>query len=123
MDPQNLPTTGTKNNLSYYGGPVVHSIKNYLIWWLPRTGTTTYGDANNTACTIPATLSYSYEQPASGTATVGALPGGPDGDTGYGAADCFTSQPMAATSTCMAITTSSSKSTATGTTAVLSLRT
>ncbi|HZU11797.1 MAG TPA: hypothetical protein VFB58_03080 [Chloroflexota bacterium] len=76
-----LPSTGSTNNLAYYGGPVVHSIHNYLIWWLPKAGTTTY--SNGSACTEPATASYSFEQPASGTATVGALPGGPDGDIDY----------------------------------------
>jgi hypothetical protein len=76
-----LPTAGNSNNLSYYGGPIVHSIKNYLIWWLPQAGTTTYSDGSS--CTLPGTLSYSYEQPASGTASVPVLPGGPDGDTDY----------------------------------------
>jgi hypothetical protein len=76
-----LPTTGSSNNLAYFGGPVVHSIHNYLIWWLPQAGTTTYSDGSS--CAVPATQTYSYEQPASGTATVGALPGGPDGDVDY----------------------------------------
>jgi hypothetical protein len=76
-----LPTTGSTNNLAYYGGPVVHSIHNYLIWWLPKAGTTSYSDGS--ACSEPGTTSYSYEQPTSGTAPVGALPGGPDGDTDY----------------------------------------
>jgi hypothetical protein len=76
-----LPTPGSSSNLGYYGGPTVHTIKNYLIWWLPKVGTTTY--SNGAPCTEPATLSYSYEQPASGIKPVGALPGGPDGDTDY----------------------------------------
>jgi hypothetical protein len=76
-----LPSTGSTNNLAYFGGPVVHSVHNYLIWWLPKTGTTTYSDGSS--CTIPATATYSYEQPASGTVPVGALPGGPDGDVDY----------------------------------------
>jgi hypothetical protein len=76
-----FPTVGSKSNLSYYGGPVVHSIKNYLIWWLPKAGTTMHNDG--TACTIPATASYSYEQPASGALPVSALPGGPQGDADY----------------------------------------
>jgi hypothetical protein len=76
-----LPTAGTSNNLSYYGGPVVHSIQNHIIWWLPKAGTLTYSDGS--ACAEPGTSSYSYEQPASGTATVGALPGGPGGDVDY----------------------------------------
>lgn len=76
-----LPTAGSANNLSYYGGPVVHSIKNYIIWWLPKAGTTMHPDGS--ACTVPGTVSYSYEQPASGTAPVGALPGGPHGDADY----------------------------------------
>jgi hypothetical protein len=76
-----LPTTGSTNNLAYFGGPVVHSVHNYLIWWLPQAGTTTYSDGS--ACTVPGTTSYSYEQPTSGVAPVGALPGGPDGDVDY----------------------------------------
>lgn len=76
-----LPGTGATDNLAYFGGPVVHSVHNYLIWWLPKTGTTTYSDGS--ACTVPGTVSYSYEQPASGIAPVGALPGGPDGDVDY----------------------------------------
>ena len=76
-----LPTAGSSNNLGYYGGPVVHSVVNHIIFWLPQAGTTTY--SNGSACTIPATTTYSYEQPASGTLAVGALPGGPDGDTDY----------------------------------------
>jgi hypothetical protein len=79
--PAGLPTAGSTNNLAYFGGPVVHSIKNYIIWWLPQAGTTSYSDGS--ACTVPATTSYSYEQPASGTAPVGALPGGPHGDADY----------------------------------------
>ncbi len=76
-----LPTTGSTSNLAYFGGPVVHTVHNYLIWWLPQAGTTTYSDGSS--CAIPGTASYSYEQPASGTAAVGALPGGPDGDVDY----------------------------------------
>ncbi|HEX8917313.1 MAG TPA: hypothetical protein VF898_02325, partial [Chloroflexota bacterium] len=76
-----LPTSGSTSNLAYFGGPVVHSITNHIIWWLPKAGTTTYSDGS--ACTVPATASYSYEQPVSGTAPVGALPGGPNGDTDY----------------------------------------
>lgn len=76
-----LPTTGSATNLSYYGGPVVHSVKNYIIWWLPKAGTTMYADGGS--CTVPGTVSYSYEQPASGTVPVGALPGGPQGDADY----------------------------------------
>jgi hypothetical protein len=76
-----LPTAGISNNLAYFGGPVVHTIKNYVIFWLPKAGTTTY--SNGASCTIPGTASYSYEQPASGTKPVGALPGGPDGDLDY----------------------------------------
>lgn len=76
-----LPTTPSKANLGYYGGPVVHAIKNHVIFWLPQAGTTTYSDG--TTCTEPGTTTYSYEQPASGTAVVGALPGGPDGDADY----------------------------------------
>ena len=76
-----LPTSGNANNLSYYGGPVVHSITNHIIWWLPKAGTTTYSDGS--ACTEPGTVTYSYEQPVSGTAPIGALPGGPHGDADY----------------------------------------
>jgi hypothetical protein len=76
-----LPTAGSPKNLSYYGGPIVHSIQNHIIWWLPKAGTTAY--SNSSACTIPGTLSYSYEQPASSTMPVSALPGGPDGDADY----------------------------------------
>lgn len=76
-----LPKAGSTNNLAYFGGPIVHTIHNHIIWWLPQAGTTTYSDG--TACTVPGTVSYSYEQPASGTITVGALPGGSQGDTGY----------------------------------------
>ncbi len=76
-----LATQGSTNNLAYFGGPVVHSIQNHIIWWLPQAGTTTYSDGS--ACTEPGTASYSYEQPASGTRSVGALPGGPDGDTDF----------------------------------------
>jgi hypothetical protein len=73
--PPGLPTVGSTNNLAYYGGPVVHSIKNYIVWWLPQAGTTTYSDGSS--CTLPATSSYVYEPPA------GVLPPGPDGDTDY----------------------------------------
>jgi hypothetical protein len=76
-----LPKAGSANNLTYFGGPVVHTIHNHIIWWLPKAGTTAY--TNGTACTEPGTVTYSYEQPASGTATVGALPGGPGGDKDY----------------------------------------
>jgi hypothetical protein len=76
-----LPKAGSSSNLAYFGGPIVHTVHNHVIWWLPKAGTTTYSDGS--ACTIPGTLSYSYEQPASGTAMVGALPGGPGGDKDY----------------------------------------
>jgi hypothetical protein len=76
-----FPTTASKSNLSYYGGPVVHSIKNYLIWWLPQAGTTTY--SNGSSCAIPGTVTYSYEQPTSKQVVVGALPGGAAGDAGF----------------------------------------
>ena len=79
--PAGLPTAGSTSNLAYFGGPTVHTITNHIIWWLPKAGTTTYSDGS--ACTIPATTSYSYEQPTSGTKPVGALPGGPDGDADY----------------------------------------
>jgi hypothetical protein len=76
-----LPSTGSTNNLSYYGGPIVHTIQNHIIWWLPKAGTTMY--SNGSSCVFPATTSYSYEQPASGSVPVGALPGGPSGDVDY----------------------------------------
>jgi hypothetical protein len=76
-----LPTAGSTNNLAYFGGPVVHSIQNHMIWWLPKAGTLNYSDGSS--CTEPGTVSYSYEQPASGTSPVGALPRGPGGDTDY----------------------------------------
>ena len=76
-----MPTAGSTNNLAYFGGPVVHSIQNHMIWWLPKAGTLNYSDGSS--CTEPGTVSYSYEQPASGTAPVGALPRGPGGDTDY----------------------------------------
>jgi hypothetical protein len=77
----NIPTAGTQNNMSYFGGPVVHTIKNHIIWWQPQAGTLTYSDGS--ACTIPGTVSYSYEQPTSRKVAVGALPGGPEGDLDY----------------------------------------
>jgi hypothetical protein len=76
-----LPKAGSTSNLGYFGGPIVHTIHNHIIWWLPQAGTTTYSDGS--ACTVPGTISYSYEQPASGTIAIGALPGGSQGDTGY----------------------------------------
>jgi hypothetical protein len=76
-----LPKAGSTNNLAYFGGPIVHTIHNHIIWWLPQAGTTTYSDGSS--CTVPGTISYSYEQPASGTIAIGALPGGSMGDTGY----------------------------------------
>jgi hypothetical protein len=81
VTPAGLPTAGSSNNLAYYGGPIVHAITNHVIFWLPQAGTTTYSDGS--ACTIPATSTYSYEQPTSGSIPVGALAGGPDGDTDY----------------------------------------
>jgi hypothetical protein len=75
-----LPSAGSTNNLAYYGGPIVHTISNHVIWWLPQAGTTTYSDGSS--CTIPGTASYSYEGPVSG-APSGTLSGGPDGDADY----------------------------------------
>jgi hypothetical protein len=75
-----FPTAGSTNNLAYYGGPIVHTVTNHIIWWLPTAGTTTYSDGS--ACAIPAAASYSYEGPVSG-APSGTLSGGPDGDADY----------------------------------------
>ena len=52
--PGAVPTSGVKNNLTHYGGPIVHHITNYLIFWLPKTGTLDHpnpnGSTGTTAC-------------------------------------------------------------------------
>jgi hypothetical protein len=60
--PGTVPTAGGSKNLAYYGGPTVHHIKNYLIFWLPQVGTTTN-------CVEPATSTYMYEPPTYGAAS------------------------------------------------------
>ncbi|HZT96878.1 MAG TPA: hypothetical protein VFB34_08580, partial [Chloroflexota bacterium] len=62
------PSQGSSNNLSYFGGPIVHKIHNYVIFWLPQAGTTTGPDGNS--CPLPATASYNYE-PSTPTNTYG----------------------------------------------------
>ncbi|HEV3310480.1 MAG TPA: hypothetical protein VG815_08175, partial [Chloroflexota bacterium] len=69
-----VPTQGSTKNLAYYGGPVVHSIHNYVIFWLPQAGTTSTGAGT---CTEPAAATFNYE-PSTPTNTYG-----PGSDTSY----------------------------------------
>jgi hypothetical protein len=50
---------GSTKNLAYYGGPIVHTIHNYLIFWLPQAGTTKSADGSS--CPLPATATFKYE--------------------------------------------------------------
>ncbi|GEM_PF-2388511 len=68
-----LPTQGVSANLAHYGGPVVHTVKNYLIFWLPNTTNTTTNNGDHPGpggtgdsgipCAAPATKTYNYEPP------------------------------------------------------------
>ncbi len=62
------PTAGSSSNLSYYGGPIVHTIHNYLIYWLPQAGTTSSPDGST--CPEPAAATFNYE-PSTPTNTFG----------------------------------------------------
>ncbi|HEV3310997.1 MAG TPA: hypothetical protein VG815_10825, partial [Chloroflexota bacterium] len=71
--PGAVATAGAAKNLVHYGGPVVHGMTNYLIFWLPTTGNDGTHPAPSTtnapstkdssvSCLVPASAkSYNYE--------------------------------------------------------------
>ncbi|HZT97841.1 MAG TPA: hypothetical protein VFB34_13490 [Chloroflexota bacterium] len=58
-----VPTAGNPSNLTHYGGSIVHTMKNYLIFWLPQQGASS--DPGGKPCVEggPAQnpISYNYE--------------------------------------------------------------
>ncbi len=70
--PGPVPTQGTTKNLRHFGGPIVHTIHNYLIFWDPKAGTTNCPNNGANPNGTYAGPSYFYEPPKDQTGT---LPG------------------------------------------------